>query len=79
MVVESSAYSLGQVDTERIVRIQRARDAINDLREVSVDAPIAGFVGVGQSGACHVAAETPGDRASGIDCRHVSMSRRLSR
>ena len=48
---------LVQIDAEGFPRIQPAGDANQGLRELRVDAPIAGFVGVGQCTATHVAAQ----------------------
>ena len=47
-----------EVDAERVGRIHRTSDMNRRLREVGVDAPIAGLIGVRQSGPRNVPAES---------------------
>src|ERR1019366_2324111 len=49
--------ALVQIDADGIARIERASDGDQDLRKVGVDPPVTRFVGIGQRGARHVAAE----------------------
>jgi len=46
-----------QVHADRIVGIEWAGDADQDLREVGVDPPVVALVGIGQRGARHAATE----------------------
>src|ERR1039458_3509487 len=61
MVVESKAYRLIQalveVHAERLVGVERPRDFNQDMGKLGEDAPVACFVGVGQSAARHRAAK----------------------
>ena len=58
MVVESKAYRLWSRSTPiGSLRIERSRDADQDLRKVGKDPPVMRFVGVGQSRARHFAAK----------------------
>lgn len=53
-----SVQTLVQIDTHRIVAIERPSDGDQDLRKVSIDPPVARFIGVGQSRACDGTPET---------------------
>jgi hypothetical protein len=44
--------ALRQIDTDWIAGVERSRDADQELREVGIDAPVAGVVGVSQRGGC---------------------------
>src|SRR3974390_882207 len=51
-----------QTDAKEIAGIERASDGEQDLREVGEDAPVPGFVAIGQRGARHVTAGSPCDK-----------------
>src|ERR1022692_3114546 len=44
-----------QIHADRVSRIERSREADQNLCEVGVDAPVVRVVGVGQCGTCHPA------------------------
>ncbi len=46
-----------EIHADRIAGVQRPRDANQGLREIGIDAPVAGLVGVGKSGARDLGAE----------------------
>ena len=50
----------GVLEAERLVGVHRACDVDEDLREVSIDAPVVGLVGIGQRGPGDPTAETHG-------------------
>lgn len=63
-----------QIYTKWIVDVERPRDTDQGMREVGVDAPVVGVIGVGQRGARHAAVE-----AHGRACHPKNASRLLCR
>ena len=47
-----------EIETKRLAAVHGSSDVDEHMGAVGEDAPISGLVGVGQIGACYVAAET---------------------